>query len=124
MVEVMNHSQAVKEGKADVRRRNDNYKLTFGKFKNKKISKLVEEKEGLNYCIWLCKEREKQYNEWYYDAVDKGNGGFSKRQMRGDRLYSVLKFHLKRVRSYKSTLDYRIDQYGNKRRALRKKLLW
>ena len=119
----MNHSQAVKEGKADVKRRNNNYKLTFGKFKNKKISNLVEEKEGLNYCVWLCKEREKQYNEWYHHAVDKGNLGFSKRQMRQDRLYSVLKFHLKRVGSYKSILDSRIDQYGNKRRALRKRYI-
>ena len=117
----MDHSQIVKEGKKDVKRRNDNYRLTFGKFKNKKISYLVEEKEGLNYCIWLCKEKEKYYNEWYSNAVDKGNLGFSKREVRKDRLYSVLKFHLKRVGNYKSMLDNRIDQYGNKRRAIIKK---
>lgn len=113
----MDHSKAIKKGRAYVRRRNLNYTLPFGKFKNSQISKLVEDKEGLNYCIWLCKEVEKGYNEGYRDP----NIGYSKKRIREDILYSALKYNLKRVDSYRSTLDRGIDQYGNRRRAAIKK---
>ena len=100
------HSEAIKKGKADVERRNNNYRFTFGKFKGKLVKKVIETEEGLNYCIWLCKKIETDYNARYI-----GKFGFSKREIRKDRLYLILKFHLKKVKKYKKNLYPTIDAY-------------
>tara|TARA_R110000796_G_scaffold249717_1_gene377832 strand:- start:533 stop:898 length:366 start_codon:yes stop_codon:yes gene_type:complete len=112
---MMTHSERVKKGKTNVERRNNNYRFTFGKFKGKLIRKVIETEEGLNYCIWLCKTKEKDYNAHY-----EGGFGFSKTEIRKDRLYLILKFHLKKVKKYKKHLYPTIDAYGYSRRKRRK----
>jgi len=114
------HSEAVKKGKADVERRNNNYRFTFGKFKGKLVKKVIETEEGLNYCIWLCKKIETDYNAHYIWAKHEGGFGFSKREIRKDRLYLILKFHLKKVKKYKKHLYPTIDAYGYFKRKFSK----
>jgi hypothetical protein len=106
------HSEAIKKGKTDVERRNNNYRFTFGKFKGKLIKKVIETEEGLKYCIWLCKKIETDYNTHYMWAKHEGGFGFSKREIRKDRLYLILKFHLKKAKKYKKYLYSTIDAYN------------
>ena len=110
------HSELIKKGRANVNRRNNNYRFTFGKFKGKSIKKIIETEEGLNYCIWLRKKIEIDYNEHYKWAKNEGGFGFSKREIRKDRLYLILKFHLRKIKKYKKYLNPEINAYNVKKK--------
>ena len=110
-------SEEIKEGKKDVNRRNNNYRFTFGKFKGKAIKKIIETKEGLNYCIWLCKKIETDYNEHWFAVKHEDGSGFSKTSIRKDRLYLILRFHLRKNKKYKNYLNPEINAYNVKKKS-------
>jgi hypothetical protein len=114
------YSKEIKKGKEDVKRRNNNYRFTFGKFKGKSIKKIIDTEEGLNYCIWLCKKIETDYNAHFFHVQYEGGFGFSKREIRKDRLYLILKFHLKKIKKYRKYLNPEINAYNVRTRNVKK----
>ena len=100
------YSEWIKEGKKRKNRLNDNFRFSNGKFKGSLIRKIITTPEGLNYCMWLCKKIETDYNE---------STSFSKRGARNNRKYFALKYHLRKVGKYKKYLKREI--YTGKNRG-------
>jgi len=95
-----------KEGKERMNRLNNNFRFSNGKFKGSLIRKIITTPEGLNYCMWLCKKIETDYNDHPF---------FSKREVRNDRKYFALKYHLRKIGKYKKYLKREI--YSGKNRS-------
>ena len=92
--------EEIKKGIEEANRLKNNYRFSFGKYKGKLMRKVIEEKEGVDYCIWLCKTIEQNFNK----------NPQSKRAMRKNKRYKALKYHLRKIKKYKNYLT--INIYG------------